>query len=62
VEGLEDWPYSNYLEWVGLRNGTLIDRRFVREAYSDAASYRTFVLEYLHMRHPPEELAYLEGF
>ena len=27
----EDWPYSNYLEWIGKRAGTLIDRELVRE-------------------------------
>ena len=25
-----DWPYSNYREWVGERDGTLVDRAFVR--------------------------------
>lgn len=25
VDNLEDWPYSNYLEWVGERTGTLVD-------------------------------------
>jgi putative transposase len=29
----EDWPYSNYLEWLGERPGTLIDRAFVGEHY-----------------------------
>jgi REP-associated tyrosine transposase len=25
-----DWPYSNYLEWVGERNGTIVDREFIQ--------------------------------
>jgi hypothetical protein len=25
-----DWPYSNYLEWIGEREGTLVERGFVR--------------------------------
>ncbi len=26
VERLEEWPWSNYLEWVGRRQGKLVDR------------------------------------
>jgi len=26
-----EWPYSNYLEWVERRRGTLVDRAFVQE-------------------------------
>jgi putative transposase len=37
------WPYSNYLEWVEQRGGTLVDRSFVREFFSTAASYEAFV-------------------
>lgn len=44
VKRLEDWPYSNYLEWVGLRDGTLVDRQFVQEVFGDATSYRAFDL------------------
>ena len=39
----EDWPYSNYLEWVEQRNGTLIDKDFVRQYFSTAADYEKFV-------------------
>ena len=37
------WMYSNYLEWVDQRNGTLIDREFVRQYFPTAADYVTFV-------------------
>jgi REP element-mobilizing transposase RayT len=47
VAGLEDWPFSNYLEWVGKRNGTLVDREFVAESFPDRDRYREFVLEYV---------------
>ncbi|HSV85509.1 MAG TPA: transposase, partial [Levilinea sp.] len=40
VKHPEDWPYSNYLEWVGLRNGTLFDPGFVRDNFSGADDYR----------------------
>jgi len=41
-----DWPYSNYLEWVGKRQGTLVDQDLVREYFPDAEGYRRFVEEY----------------
>jgi putative transposase len=47
VSDLEQWPYSNYLEWIGARNGRLVDRAFVREHFPVAGSYRQFVLDYL---------------
>lgn len=47
VARLEDWPFSNYLEWMGLRNGTLVDRDFVAESFPDREPYRQFVTAYL---------------
>ncbi len=39
-----DWPYSNYLEFVGERAGSLFDAEFVRVNFGSAARYREFVL------------------
>jgi putative transposase len=39
-----EWPYSNYLEWIGERRGTLVDRRFVRQYFATPAEYESFVL------------------
>ena len=39
----EDWPYSNYLDWIGQRAGTLLDRDFVQAHYSDPGEYEAFV-------------------
>jgi putative transposase len=47
VERLEDWPYSNYPEWLGLRNGTICDLDFVHAHFPDRASYGRFVWEYV---------------
>jgi len=47
VTQLEDWPYSNYLEWMGLRSGTLVDREFVQSHFPKLEMYKTFVWEYL---------------
>jgi len=42
----ENWPYSNYLDWIGKRNGTLIDRSFVQEYFASADDYRQFVHDF----------------
>jgi len=34
VTDLDEWPYSNYLEWVGERPGKLVDMAFVKELCS----------------------------
>jgi len=39
----EDWEYSNYLEWVGLRDSPLVDMGFVRDHYSSGEEYAIFV-------------------
>ena len=38
-----DWPYSNYLEWIEARSGTLVDRAFVRDHFPTPATYVAFV-------------------
>jgi hypothetical protein len=47
VDDLVRWPYSNYHEWTGARNGTLVDRVFVQEQFGTGAAYARFVQEYL---------------
>ena len=42
----EDWLYSNYLEWVGQRPGTLKDEIFIRERFPTPEAYRQFVADY----------------
>ncbi len=47
-----DWQYSNYLEWVGRRAGTLVDMDFVKENYPNSQEYEEFVMDYK----PPEKI------
>ncbi len=35
----EDWPYSNYLEWIRKRDGTLVNRSFVSDHFANAKEY-----------------------
>ncbi|MEW5871789.1 MAG: transposase [Chloroflexota bacterium] len=61
VSGLEDWPYSNYLEWIGARPGVLVDREFVQAHFPEPCSYADFVGDFLKHRTLPEEVRmYLE--
>ena len=57
---LEEWPYSNYMEWVGLRNGTLVDHDFVRDMFAGREQYELFVQDYLLTRQLPNVLDYLD--
>lgn len=42
----EDWPYSNYLEYVGQRAGILKDEAFIRDRFPKPGSYPSFVADY----------------
>jgi len=39
----EDWVYSNYREWIGLRDGGLVDKIFVQDHFPSADEYVKFV-------------------
>jgi putative transposase len=61
VNDLEDWPYSNYLEWIGLRNGILVDRQFVKEYFPTIPRYIEFVSDYIHTWKLPNKIkSYLD--
>ncbi|HQV95104.1 MAG TPA: transposase [Anaerolineales bacterium] len=39
----EDWAYSNFREWVGLRNSLLKNDEFIQTHFPDPEEYRVFV-------------------
>ena len=43
VEQPEDWPYSNYADWIGLRSGVLKDQDFIQSHFLSGEAYRQFV-------------------
>ena len=47
VDRPEAWPYSNYREWMGLRNGELWDPSLMYEYVPNADAYRSLVEEYI---------------
>jgi putative transposase len=62
VSAPEDWPYSNYLEWMGERDGTLFDPEFVRDNFGAPQDYQALVAEYLRTRILPEDInTYLQS-
>jgi len=56
VADISQWPYSNYLEWVGTREGKLVDKAFVQDNFDTPEEYRMFVFEYLRTRQLPEDI------
>jgi len=47
----EQWNYSIYPEFIGKRNGTLVDKEFVRQNFGNPEAYEDFVMNYV----PPEK-------
>jgi putative transposase len=56
VADISQWPYSNYLEWIGQRDGKLVDKAFVQDNFDTPDEYRKFVLEYLRTRQLPDDV------
>jgi len=58
-----DWVYSNYLEWLGQRDGSLMDREFIQEHFGSSAEYQELVMHFVKTRYVPDHLRkYLEAF
>lgn len=51
-----DWQWSNYLEWIGERNGSLVDREFIERQFGSAQEYRKFVFQYLKTLDLPDDV------
>ncbi|MBI3738250.1 MAG: transposase [Chloroflexi bacterium] len=48
----EQWDYSNYAEFIGKRDGTLVDHEFVKMNFGSFKAYEDFVINYV----PPEKI------
>ena len=42
----EDWAFSNYQEWIGMRQGKLKDAAFISSYFAHPEDYQRFVMEY----------------
>ena len=59
----ELWLYSNYLEWIGQREGKLVDHGFIADHFVTAQHYQQIMVNYLaHSPKIPHQLrTYLAG-
>ena len=53
VETLEDWEFSNYLEWIGIRKGKLFDDEILKTYFENADNYKETIHE--HERYVEEQ-------
>jgi putative transposase len=53
----EDWEFSNYLEWMNLREGTLVYREFIKEIFGAPEEYKKLVMEYIQTRVLPDDVS-----
>ena len=56
VEDSADWPYSNYLEWIGERARTRVDRDFINDQFDNPQVYKKFRFQYLTIRDLPDDV------
>ncbi len=56
VQDITDWPYSNYLEWIGERSGSLVDNEFVKDNFDTPNEYIDLVMDYLKTRNLPDDV------
>jgi REP element-mobilizing transposase RayT len=52
----EDWEFSNYLEWINLREGTLVNHEFITDNFGTAEEYKKLVMQYLKTRDLPDDV------
>jgi len=52
----EEWEFSNYLEWMNLRKGNLVNREFIAENFGTPEGYNTLVMQYIKSRNLPDEV------
>lgn len=52
----EEWEFSNYLEWMNLREGNLVNREFIMENFGTPEEYKTLVMQYIKTRNPSDEV------
>jgi putative transposase len=59
VKSVEEWSYSNYLEWIGKRDGGLMDYQLRDSYFKSSESYRNFVEDYIEEKDQQNIASYL---
>lgn len=52
----ENWEFSNYLEWMNLREGTLVNREFISDNFGTPEEYKSLMMEYIKTRNLPDDV------
>jgi REP element-mobilizing transposase RayT len=52
----EDWEFSNYLECMNLREGTLVNHEFIADNFGTPEEYKRLVTQYLKTRDLPDDV------
>jgi len=60
VKNIEDWKYSNYQEWIDIRNGNLYDKKFVKVHFPNPDDYKQYVLDYYSFKQMIKDLKKLK--
>ncbi len=50
----ENWEYSNYLEWMGLRKGSLVNHDFIEQNFGSSEEYKRLITKYIQTRYLPD--------
>ena len=56
IEKIEEWEFSNYLEWIGERKGSLIDTNLRDKHFLGGKGYEEYVNDYLSNKQARNEL------
>lgn len=52
----DEWEFSNYLDWMDLRSGKLLDREFIVANFGTKDEYKAQVLNYIKTLDLPEDV------
>jgi putative transposase len=52
VKSPAEWPFFDYCNWIGAKEGTSIDKDFIENIFYSAKEYETFVKEFV----PPSKV------
>jgi putative transposase len=51
-----DWQWSNYLECIGERKGSLVEAEFIKTQFVNGQTYKQFLFQYLKSRQLPDDV------
>lgn len=61
VRSPEEWEFSDYLEWIGLKKSVLMEQSLRAAYFRTPLDYRSFVVEHLNSKRMDDMKDFLEG-